>query len=360
MTDPSEVSVLSILASHANDEGDSCFAGIPRIAKMARRSERTVTRILAKLEKDGWLTAERGDGAGHKTQYHIDVEKLKGCQDVTLLGKRKVTQIRPSEDVVKGDMVTEKGDMVTEKGDTSDKPPHPLIGGTLKANVKANNTPLPPAERGECGEERKNDAGKTEESAGKLAVESTPSNDGQGLCAADCGMAESAGNSECAGEPAGCAGKLAVESTPSNDGQGLCAADCGMAESAGNSECAGEPAGCGVDAAIAEVAPDGDLDRATDWLMRELGLMKRRDYLRVWRVIAQETASDTSPGKTARAMAKAYHRQEEASLRGDLKVVYGVMNFFERGVWKNQGRWHWDEEQLRQRSGASVGSYTPQ
>ena len=313
MTDPSEVSVLSILASHANDEGDSCFAGIPRIAKMARRSERTVTRILAKLEKDGWLTAERGDGAGHKTQYHIDVEKLKGCQDVTLLGKRKVTQIRPSEDVV-------KGDMVTEKGDTSDKPPHPLIGGTLKANVKANNTPLPPAERGECGEERKNDAGKTEESAGKLAV----------------------------------------ESTPSNDGQGLCAADCGMAESAGNSECAGEPAGCGVDAAIAEVAPDGDLDRATDWLMRELGLMKRRDYLRVWRVIAQETASDTSPGKTARAMAKAYHRQEEASLRGDLKVVYGVMNFFERGVWKNQGRWHWDEEQLRQRSGASVGSYTPQ
>ena len=313
MTDPSEVSVLSILASHANDEGDSCFAGIPRIAKMARRSERTVTRILAKLEKDGWLTAERGDGAGHKTQYHIDVEKLKGCQDVTLLGKRKVTQIRPSEDVV-------KGDMVTEKGDTSDKPPHPLIGGTLKVNVKANNTPLPPAERGEEGGKENNDAGKTEESAAKVAI--NPSS--------------------------------------SNDGPGLSAADCGVAESAGDSECAGESAGCGVDAAIAEAAAPGDLNRATDWLMRELGLMKRRDYLRVWRVIAQETASDTSPGKTARAMAKAYHRQEEASLRGDLKVVYGVMNFFERGVWKNQGRWHWDEEQLRQRSGASVGSYTPQ
>ena len=129
MKDATEVAVLSCLASHANDDGESCFAGIPRIAKLVRRSERTVQRTLDALEAAGWLTVLRGDGAGNFTRYEISVEQLKGCQDVTLLRKAKRVTL-----------AQERVTLTTQKGDIGDT----LI---LKGNVsetKANGTPPRP------------------------------------------------------------------------------------------------------------------------------------------------------------------------------------------------------------------------
>ena len=60
MLDPTEVSVLGCLASHANDYGESCFAGMPRIAGLTRLSVRQLRRVLQKLEVAGWLQVARG------------------------------------------------------------------------------------------------------------------------------------------------------------------------------------------------------------------------------------------------------------------------------------------------------------
>jgi Helix-turn-helix domain len=132
MKDATEVAVLGCLASHANDAGESCFAGIPRIARLVRRSERTVQRTIDSLEKSGWLTVKRGDGSGNLTQYEISVEKLQGCQDVTLLKKsRRVTSAQK-----RVTPLLQKGDIRVIA----------ISEGNVK-ETKASNTPLPPSLR---------------------------------------------------------------------------------------------------------------------------------------------------------------------------------------------------------------------
>lgn len=132
MTDPTEVAILSCLASHANDDGESCFAGVPRIAKLVRRSERTVIRTLDSLEKAGWLEIERGNGRGSLTHYRLNVEQLKGCQDVTLSKtSKRVT------------LAQKRVTPATRKGDIDDNPPHPLFGRNV-FETKANETPPNP------------------------------------------------------------------------------------------------------------------------------------------------------------------------------------------------------------------------
>lgn len=126
--DAVDCNVLVCLASHSNDDGKSCFPSIPRIAKMTRRSERTVQRAIVSLEESGWLTVERGTGKGNPSHYAINVAKLKGCQPVTL-SKEDGEGCQPRPQRVTP--TTAKGDTVTPKGDTHDKPPHPLIGVTV-------------------------------------------------------------------------------------------------------------------------------------------------------------------------------------------------------------------------------------
>lgn len=131
MTDATEVDVLSKLASHANDEGQSCFAGVPRIAKLVRRSERTVQRTIDKLEQAGFIAVRRGDGKGNLTQYEINVEKLKGCQDVTLLPKAKrVTSVQ------------ERVTLTPAKGDIDDGP---LFRRNVVKQKASKNSPVVPA-----------------------------------------------------------------------------------------------------------------------------------------------------------------------------------------------------------------------
>jgi hypothetical protein len=84
MQDAMKVQVLSCLADSANDEGQGRFVGVSRIAKLMRQSHCTVQQTMDALEKSGWLTMWRGDGAEDFTCYEINVERLKGSQDATL------------------------------------------------------------------------------------------------------------------------------------------------------------------------------------------------------------------------------------------------------------------------------------
>ena len=118
--DPVDCSVLVCLANHCNDEGQSCYPSIPRIAKMIRRSERTVQRSITALETDGWVSVERSTGGSKPSQYTVNTAKLKGCHSVT----PHITQgCQPRQAGVTA---------TTARGDSHDKPPHPLIGVTIK------------------------------------------------------------------------------------------------------------------------------------------------------------------------------------------------------------------------------------
>lgn len=81
------------LADFSNDQGES-KAGIKRIAKKARVSERTCQRIMAKLEIAGFLKVRRHEGlptkTGNTNLYQIVLKRCHGdtgCHDDT--GVRK-------------------------------------------------------------------------------------------------------------------------------------------------------------------------------------------------------------------------------------------------------------------------------
>jgi hypothetical protein len=118
MHDPVQLAVLQVIANSAQDDGTNAYPGIRRIAAMSRYSERTVKRKLAELADEGWISlVARGGGAHVVTEYRLNVDKLKQCQDVTLLAKGKRVSA-----------ATKKGDSRAKKGVTDDNPPHPLFG----------------------------------------------------------------------------------------------------------------------------------------------------------------------------------------------------------------------------------------
>lgn len=103
--DAADCSVLLILADHGNDDGTNCFPSIERIAKRARRSERTVERSIAALEKGGWIAVKKGVGRGNFSSYRVNVEFLKRRQVDAFNEKERVTNA-----TIKGDILTVKGD----------------------------------------------------------------------------------------------------------------------------------------------------------------------------------------------------------------------------------------------------------
>lgn len=139
--------VMVVLANSADDDGMNCFPGTRLIAERARVSERTVIRTIKDLADGGWLwVIQRGDGAGHRTEFRLNVKRLheqaervreerkrrkkKGCHGVTLFsGKERVTTGKK-----KGDNRAQKGDngvaplFVLPVNDTSGdpNPPNPL------------------------------------------------------------------------------------------------------------------------------------------------------------------------------------------------------------------------------------------
>lgn len=112
---------LVCLASHANDEGASCHPSVSRVARMTRRSERTIERSIQELEKTGWIAVKRGVGRGQFNSYTINVARLKERQRVALSSDKTRQGVALSENK-KATPMTTKGDTVTRKGDSHDTP----------------------------------------------------------------------------------------------------------------------------------------------------------------------------------------------------------------------------------------------
>lgn len=135
-TNAGDCAVLVCLANFANDDGVQCFPDIPRIARMVRRDASTVKRTIRRLERGGWLTVERGCGRGIRSQYTLNVERLKGRQNATF-----------SASVA----MAEKVALTTGKGGVDDNPPHPPLGVSVRNRQLQTIPPYPPREGGEGG-----------------------------------------------------------------------------------------------------------------------------------------------------------------------------------------------------------------
>lgn len=105
--------VLLVLAGHADKFTGECYPSIERIAERAKISDRTVRRVVGRLDEEGWLGVDRGSGRSNTNVYSLNLRKLyRGEKD-------------PPGTEQKGDTVSEKGDTVSrnspEKGDTVSK-----------------------------------------------------------------------------------------------------------------------------------------------------------------------------------------------------------------------------------------------
>jgi hypothetical protein len=60
-------------ADHAHDDGSCIRPSVAYIARKTRQSERTVSRILAKMRESKWLLmVKRGSGRGFASEYRIN------------------------------------------------------------------------------------------------------------------------------------------------------------------------------------------------------------------------------------------------------------------------------------------------
>lgn len=97
-----------------------------------------------------------------------------------------------------------------------------------------------------------------------------------------------------------------------------------------------------------------EIGYAVDQVCSALGVANRRKRRLLADVIALEAEKGELPPTIALAMIAAWNAQAANSHR--LRVKFGLVKFFGEGVWKDQRRWHWDEELLRRQAEARVGS----
>jgi len=134
--DPIDCAVLVCLASHSNDDGQSCYPSVGRIARMTRYCEKSVSRSIATLEADGWLRVARGRGRGVVSQYSIVIDRLKRGQSVPLCIDKTPLPVPL--------LKTEKGTLTTVKGDSHGNPPAPPIRKNRQETSVKNRTPHSP------------------------------------------------------------------------------------------------------------------------------------------------------------------------------------------------------------------------
>lgn len=98
----------------------------------------------------------------------------------------------------------------------------------------------------------------------------------------------------------------------------------------------------------------GSVEAAVDQVCSALAVANERKRKLFRRVIVLEEEKGEPPPTTALAMIAAWRKQEDMS--AFLAAKYGLEKFFGNGIWKRETRWHWNEELLRHRAQASVGS----
>lgn len=72
--------LLALADACSRDDGTGCWPSIATIARKANISERTVQRVLDRLERNGHLKVHRGQGGAHRSTNSYTVVIHNGCQ----------------------------------------------------------------------------------------------------------------------------------------------------------------------------------------------------------------------------------------------------------------------------------------
>ncbi len=312
--DAAQCEVLVCLANHCDDNGKSCYPSIARIARMSRRSERTVSRVIAALEEDGWITVERGAGRGVMSRYQIELGRLKRCHGVTFSGDEAAAE--------KVTSVQEKVTSTTQKGDIHDNPPHPPLGRTVIEPSKNLTPPTPSRGEGERA------PGEPAAASPEAVEDATPL------------TAEQEAHLATVTDPA--LRKGFAESYRAQNRERI------QRDREENRELARLER-------LRESLPD--CESARDWVMRECGFVRatgRGIGAVLYGLMALERERGSPPWEAAPRMAAAWRRYVAEG--PNLRVQYGPRKFFELGIWRDERGWARDEARLARERGARIGS----
>lgn len=115
------------------------------------------------------------------------------------------------------------------------------------------------------------------------------------------------------------------------------------------------------------IVPSGEgtkaVEAATDQVMSALGISNRRKRAPVRKAIELAAEKGELPATIALEIIAAVRRQADLHARGVLKFQYGLAKFLGDGFWRDENRWGWDNQGIREarmRAEASVGTYAPQ
>lgn len=101
------------------------------------------------------------------------------------------------------------------------------------------------------------------------------------------------------------------------------------------------------------------LDHAADQVCSALGISdeRRRKRRMVHGAIARAAEKGELPATIALGMIAAVRKQAAEHEQGLLRGQYGLDKFLGDGIWREENRWLWDNDALRQRVHAAVGAY---
>ena len=96
------------------------------------------------------------------------------------------------------------------------------------------------------------------------------------------------------------------------------------------------------------------LEDAVDQVCVARGISNRRKRRLVREALELAGARGESPPDAAQAMIAALNRQDDVGHL--LHRKFGLEKFIGTGIWRDENRWLWNEELLRDRAAASVGT----
>lgn len=99
------------------------------------------------------------------------------------------------------------------------------------------------------------------------------------------------------------------------------------------------------------------IERAVDSVTSALGIANRRKRRLLRDVLELEAQKGDDLPTVALRMIAAWRKQADSGPM--LSAKYGLAKFFGDGIWKDERRWHWNEDLLRKQSEAAVGTWRP-
>jgi hypothetical protein len=330
-------SILVLLADMSDPKGYS-FPGVDYIADRTEINARTVHRVFQVFVAIELL--EKVPLGKHKSpglQLNLAMlgqdlrERFAQAYAAAQKQKRAAVECLTDTSSDAGDDVSQTPENVSQTlFDVSQTPPLEPLKGVTVIQPSENRNPVVPCTQGTKNESEKSDAGTKENGAADLASNCVSSDDDR-----------APGDRRDRLQPAG-----DDQLDMLHDRPGDATGNAQGARGAGDRR---DRPGAGESGAAA--------DRALEQIASALGITRPRTLRAIRSAIACEAEKGDPLPTIALAMIAASKKQDANSRL--LTCKFGPDKFFGLGIWRDESRWYWNEQLLREQAGASVGSFQP-